>query len=381
MGRGTCSVGGVRARRASAMRGREKSAHGRFLYTEDYRNRLPDAFGEPKLLRTRFDARQHVSYQAELGARYARDYHVDAEGIHPVALMDMERYVVDEDEEAVLDPADAALVEAAQQVAGGPRAKSREVSWLMYTKYITDQADNRDTKFDGARIQESEDEEADGDPRETLIRDIERGFAAVRKDPVHPTKPDLKPIEVVPLMPGFENWANDYVEVVFDYEPLRDDPEHKNLSKEELEFLEDRAVIKSFTVQGEVPGSQQEVKDSFVAYAVPKKKEETGQGSQSKHVSGGEYTWVREYKYETGRVAEENKGTTRGLFVVNMNQGSATFNPINQRINLKRKARVDLDRIGFTPPSQITVERRDFTPEELAERQAVLDSVQHPSSS
>lgn len=151
------------------MRGREKSAHGRFLYTEDYRNRLPDAFGEPKLLRTRFDARQHVSYQAELGARYARDYHVDAEGIHPVALMDMERYVVDEDEEAVLDPADAALVEAAQQVAGGPRAKSREVSWLMYTKYITDQADNRDTKFDGARIQESEDEEADGDPRETLI--------------------------------------------------------------------------------------------------------------------------------------------------------------------------------------------------------------------
>lgn len=369
-------------RRASAMRGREKNAHGRFLYTAEYRNNLPDAFGEPKLLRTRFDARQHVSYQAELGARYARDYHVETEGIHPVALMDMERYVVPDEDGAVLDPADAALVEAAQQVAGGPRAKSREVSWLMYTKYITDHVENRDAKVDVVRDREEEDQETGGNPRETLIRDIQRGFAAVQKDPVHPTKPELKPVEVVPLMPGFDNWANDYVEVVFDYEPLRDDPEHKNLSQEELEYLEDRAIIKSFTVQGELPGSQQEVKDSFVAYAVPKKKkQETGQGFQETQVSGGDYTWVREYKYESGRAAEEIKGNTRGSFVVNMSPGSATFNPISQRINLKRKARVDLDRIGFSRPSQIVVERRDFTPEELAERRAVLDSVQHPTAS
>lgn len=48
---------------------------------------------------------------------------------------------------------------------------------------------------------------------------IEATFAAAKKDPVHPTKPSLTPVEVLPVFPDFDQWANRVVRVGFEAPP------------------------------------------------------------------------------------------------------------------------------------------------------------------
>lgn len=59
-----------------------------------------------------------------------------------------------------------------------------------------------------------------------LIKRVEKTFDDARETPVHPTRPELKPKRVLPIVPDAALWANRYRQVCFDelpHEPERED--------------------------------------------------------------------------------------------------------------------------------------------------------------
>lgn len=47
--------------------------------------------------------------------------------------------------------------------------------------------------------------------KENHIAAIEATFDSINHVPVHPTKKYLKPVEILPILPDFQLWSNQYV--------------------------------------------------------------------------------------------------------------------------------------------------------------------------
>ena len=133
------------------------------------------------------------------------------------------------------DPRDLVLLEAQDQNGHAKENKRRErpavsVPWLQKTKYITGIVEDsmrtrseKETRYldfplfvwytEFIEISGKEAEES----REEQIEIINNTFEAAKRAPVHPTKPNMKAVEILEVFPNFELWPNTQVLCLFSF--------------------------------------------------------------------------------------------------------------------------------------------------------------------
>ncbi|KAL6077565.1 RNA polymerase-associated factor [Balamuthia mandrillaris] len=309
-----------------------------FLCRLKFYNNLPPIPFDPKLLSLPLDPSRITSYQTtSLEINYQHDILSEPDlGIKiPEGLIDPHVYALPSTP-MELPEEDKALLAAYDATPSTPKDKKKRkevvrpsVSWLRKnTEYIPSEFSDVNKKAReniesqigvGSQTRQVKKVRT----REEIIHSIEKGFDVAQQTPVHPTNPNLKPVEVIPLLPDFELWSNSYSLVVFDDDPLPlgvppSHPDAKQRTKER-EHLIDNAIIKGFSTE-----DGEGEKQSFVTYFTPqkrtpsrKKKEEKEKekeddlfGDEEDEDEEGEpieeYKWTREYIYRMGQDSENH---------------------------------------------------------------------------
>eukprot|EP00211_Chloroparvula_japonica_P006908 CAMPEP_0119152432 /NCGR_PEP_ID=MMETSP1310-20130426/47793_1 /TAXON_ID=464262 /ORGANISM="Genus nov. species nov., Strain RCC2339" /LENGTH=394 /DNA_ID=CAMNT_0007144793 /DNA_START=55 /DNA_END=1235 /DNA_ORIENTATION=+ len=221
------------------------------------RNDLPDIPFGPKFLVYPFDNDRMGLYQpSTLEREYKRT--VMAGPLMGVGLnmVDPDLYRVKEDA-VTLDPADERLFGKGD--AGQGRSLQRttsggvpNVSWLRRTAYMTAAVEQVYGRERGGAPADSMEETMKVLDQEKAVAMVEETFAGAKRDPVHPTKPDMKPVAVVPILPWVDMWANNVTRVIFDQVPCPSQ-EGADGSQSAVEDPMERAIL--------VPSSVQEDKE------------------------------------------------------------------------------------------------------------------------
>jgi len=356
-----------------------------------FSNQLPDIPSDPKLLVHHFDKEALVRYRYDSVIESGHRYELLAEpdlGIH-IDLVDPHAY--DAPPDAEIDPDDMELLVTAASTEGGagsvrkPHKQLREnVTWLRKTPLMGNnlyEAVNNHAKerIETQHVARESRELAlsGGHERRSLaelVDSIEKGFdaaAALKPGQVtHPTDSSLVAEAVLPVLPDFECWHNQYVQMQFDV-----DPALEQASDLEPKYARDRvarALVKGSSTQPRdgVPATQ------YVAYLLPKdKKAAGGEGDEEAEreteaeaaqaeaedeeagVARTELEWVREYAYE---VIRQEEGAA--YFFV-MGSESVVYNECASRISLTRKALCEVS----ARPSEVVLKRRALEEHEQAE--------------
>lgn len=102
--------------------------------------------------------------------------------------------------------------------------KEADTPWLMCTTYIS----NDDTAKAQAAPAKAAAPAHSIQTVDDQVAAIEESFAAAGERPKHPRDPSLRPVQVLPVLPDFRNWMQNYLMVNFDNDPTED---HDRLSK------------------------------------------------------------------------------------------------------------------------------------------------------
>lgn len=345
-----------------------------FLCKIKFRNDLPDSTAQPKLMHINTDKDRYTRYQfTSLEKNWKHKLHVEPDLGIPLDLLDISNYKKI-DASVPLDPEDAALLlddeVQVKKAASGIRKKDRPtdkgVAWLVKTQYVSpinlDPAKQAMTEKQAKDLREQREgrriDVETGNDREQQVEVIEESFRAAKLRPKHLTKPELEPVEILPLLPDFERMGDQYVHMVFDTDPLTDAPGLADLDQDARLELESRAIVKSFTALG----SDESKPEKFIGYMVPKPEElERNFYEDDDEVS---YTWVREYHWELRRDEE------RSMYVFCFGEDSVHYLPLPNKLVLQKKkakdgkSKYDTEDKDFPIPERVTVMRRDPTQEE-----------------
>ena len=224
------------------------------------------------------------------------------------------------------------------------------------------------------------------DARAEQAAAIEASFAAVAQPPVHATNPSLRPVEVLPVLPDFERWADAFVHLQFDQDPLAEVPYAPRLppavkgaptpvlpaAEAALrESVGRGAFTKSYVLGGGPDGAPPE---RFLVYFAPTEAEarRVASGAGPAEAAETEAEWVREYSYDTRDEAQ--------LLVLFMGDGRASYVPVHKRVALRRRAARVRDGGGLDVPrpSRVTLRRRKRTDEEEAAASAAKRALTAP---
>eukprot|EP01117_Protostelium_nocturnum_P003629 TRINITY_DN14912_c0_g1_i1.p1 TRINITY_DN14912_c0_g1~~TRINITY_DN14912_c0_g1_i1.p1 ORF type:complete len:365 (-),score=167.69 TRINITY_DN14912_c0_g1_i1:47-1141(-) len=343
----------------------EKKKPSEFICKLKYSNKLPEIPFEPKLLVIPFEANRFSKYiPNSLEKNFKHPFNSEPDLGISIDLIDPNLYKSNLGEAS--DVKDTSLLkdlkeveEATGKVNRMPAKKDRgNVFWLQRTRYMSGHYDGPQFKSDtieqvGWGKKKGEKEKEMG--REEQIRAIEDTFECMKEEPVHPTNPSLKAVEVLPILPDFERWSNAYSQVVFDSNPV-DRSSHKEWQEDEFVYARSEAVIKGF----------QHENRSVVAYLVPKKrKREENEGETEV-----EYEWIREYSYDvkSGRDFQDT-------FVFAVEKDRIIYDEISSRVTLLKYK--DANR-RFIQPSRIVSVQREMNEEELKSREDRLKSLTDP---
>jgi hypothetical protein len=85
--------------------------------------------------------------------------------------------------------------------------------------------------------------------RDQQIQAIEESFRLSKLMPVHQTKPELEPVEIIPLLPDFDRVADQFVHIVFDTDPLAEADALTDLDQEARYELESRVCFTCLAFQ------------------------------------------------------------------------------------------------------------------------------------
>jgi len=160
----------------------------------------------------------------------------------------------------------------------------------------------------------------------------------------HPTKPELTAAAVLPVLPDYECWCNQYVHMRFDIDPQ--------------DARSGEALLKGFSHKEAVGAT--EIKHEFLAYLLPKPTDDLDADEE-----GRELEWVREYAYKV------NQGNDAEYFL-SMQEGGVVYNQFNGNISLTRKT---FQNVMASRPSKITLARRELEAEEQTERESQKEAM------
>ncbi|KAL4309185.1 hypothetical protein GQ457_01G040330 [Hibiscus cannabinus] len=338
-----------------------------FLCKLKFRNELPDPSAQPKLMALKNDKDRFTKYTiTSLEKMYKPKLFVEPDLGIPLDLLDLSVYnppsvrppLAPEDEELLRD--DATLTPVKKD---GIRRKERPtdkgVSWLVKTQYISPLS-MESTKQSLTEKQAKELRELRGgrnllenlNNRERQIKEIEASFEASKLRPVHATNKNLEPVEVLPLLPDFDRYDDQFVMVAFDGAPTADSEIFNKLHGSSRDEYESRAIMKSYVAPSSDPANP----EKFLAYMVPSVDElSKDMYDEDEDIS---YSWVREYNWDV-RGDDANDPTT---YLVSFDEGEARYVPLPTKLNLRKK-RAREGRSGdeiehFPIPSRIIARRR-----------------------
>jgi len=373
-----------------------------FLCKIKFRSELPDCVSQPKLLHINTDKDQYTKYTiTTLEKTYKHKLFVEPDLGIPLDLLDISGYRPPAGT-VPLDPLDAELLlddevlkkKEPESIRKKERPTDKGVAWLVKTQYISpfslESAKHLITEREAKVLREERegrrlDVETTND-RDQQIQAIEESFRLSKLMPVHQTKPELEPVEIIPLLPDFDRVADQFVHIVFDTDPLAEADALTDLDQEARYELESRAIIRSFTIPGAEEDSQPE---RLVGYMVPKPEELERDIYEDDEEIG--YTWVREYHWDMRKETEKS-------YVFCFGGDTVTYVPLSTKLVLQKKkakegkSKYEIER-DFEAPSEVTIQRRDFSQEEEDERDVLRQKFMeggvkrrhspdvHPSSS
>ncbi|XP_033165140.1 RNA polymerase II-associated factor 1 homolog [Drosophila mauritiana] len=305
-----------------------------------YGNNLPDIPFDLKFLQYPFDSHRFVQYNpTSLERNFKYDVLTEHDLGVTVDLINRELYQADS--MTLLDPADEKLLEEETLTPTDSvrsRQHSRTVSWLRKSEYIsTEQTrfqpqnlENIEAKV-GYNVKKSLREETLYLDREAQIKAIEKTFSDTKSEITkHYSKPNVVPVEVLPIFPDFTNWKFPCAQVIFDSDPA---PAGKNVPAQ----LEEMS-------QAMIRGVMDESGEQFVAYFLPT--EQTLEKRRTDFINGELYKEEEEYEYKIAREYNWNvktkasKGYEENYFFV-MRQDGIYYNELETRVRLnKRRVKV-----------------------------------------
>ncbi|XP_041002052.1 protein PAF1 homolog [Juglans microcarpa x Juglans regia] len=336
-----------------------------FLCKLKFRNELPDPSAQPKLMAMKNEKDQYTKYTiTSLEKTYKPKLFVEPDLGIPLDLLDLSVYnppsarppLAPEDEELLHD--DVAVTPVKNN---GIRRKERPtdkgVAWLVKTQYISPLS-MESTKQSLTEKQAKDLREMKGgrnilenlNNRERQIKEIESSFVACKSHPVHATNKDLYPLEVLPLLPDFDRYDDQFVVAAFDSAPTADAEVHGKLDQTVRDAYESQAIMKSYMATGS------DTDKSFLAYMVPSPDELSKNiYDEREDIS---YSWVREYHYDF-RLDDVDDPTT---YLVSFDEAEARYVPLPTKLVLRKKRAKEgrsSDEVEYFPvPSRVTVRRR-----------------------
>lgn len=341
-----------------------------FICRMKFRNELPDPSAQPKLMTLKRDKDRFTRYTiTSLEKLHKPKLYAEPDLGIPLDLLDLSVYCGPK-QKAPLSPEDEELLHGDVPLTplkkDGIRRKERPsdqgVSWLVKTQYISSLS-NEGTRQSLTEKQAKELREMkEGrcflenlNNRDRQIKEIVASFGACKSRPVHATSKSLKPVEVLPLLPYFDRYDDQFIVASFDGEPTADSEMFNKMHKSVRENHESRAIMKSFTA----PGSDPNNPERFLGYMVP------SQDELSKDIydedEDDSYSWVREYNWDVKGEYVDDLST----YLVTFDEYAARYLPLPTRLVLrKRRAKEGRSHEGdeqFVPPGKLTVRRRDAT--------------------
>ncbi|XP_018791126.1 PREDICTED: RNA polymerase II-associated factor 1 homolog [Bactrocera latifrons] len=301
-----------------------------------YGNSLPDIPFDLKFLQYPFDSNRFVQYNPTSLERNYK-YEVLTEHDLGVTIDLINRDLYQADPYAQLDPADERLLEEDVHTPHDSmrsRQHSRSVSWLRKSEYIsTEQTrfqpqnlENIEAKV-GYNVKKSLREETLYLDRDAQIKAIEKTFSDSKHEiSKHYSKPNVVPVEIMPVYPDFKNWKYPCAQVIFDSDPA---PAGKNVPAQ----LEEMS-------QAMIRGVMDESGEQFVAYFLPteetldKRRNDFAENVLYKDDEDYEYKIAREYNWNVKSKA--SKGYEENYFFV-VRQDGVFYNELETRVRLNKR--------------------------------------------
>lgn len=369
-----------------------------FLCRVQFRNDLPQVPIEPKLLAVPTSWQRFIQYRTHsLDVDRTHQLDLEPDQAIPLDMLEAPQYAVPsvrprlapEDEALLSDNSGGRLIGG--RLLGKPVVAKRgnlrgdNFSWLMNTQYISDlqlpaQKGVTEKRYKEMRAEAAaEAQEQHVDERQSQIEAIEASFVSVRNQPSHKTKPHLKPVEVLEVLPDFDRWPSNLVQVTFDAEPTKDLADLESLSEATRSAMESRAVIKSFLV----PVEEGEP-EKFAAYLLPSEAGlqaiEAGvldedQDKSAEEQTAVEYKWMREYHYETKPEDANNDN-----IVFFFGDGEVKYMPLRTKFALQKKKARGLDSkvSEIARPASISLKRRLKNEDELELEAKAMRMLEQP---
>ncbi|XP_059470215.1 RNA polymerase II-associated factor 1 homolog [Neocloeon triangulifer] len=302
-----------------------------------YCNTLPDIPFDTKFVTYPFDSTRFIQNNPTSLERTYK-YEVLAEhdlGV-TIDLINSDAYAIDQD--AMLDPIDEKLLEeevSTPQDANRKKKHSKSVSWLRRTEYIS----TEQTRFQpqtmekveakvGYSVKKALKDETLYMDRDSQVTAIEKTFAdskiTIEK---HYSKPNVVPVEVLPVYPDFKMWKYACAQVIFDSDPA---PVGRSVP----------AQIEEMS-QAMIRGVMDESGEQFVAYFLPtedtliKRKQDQSLGMEWDDESN-DYTYKMAREYNWTVKSKASKGYEENYFLVVRDDG-VYFNELETRVRLNKR--------------------------------------------
>ncbi|KAI8915762.1 RNA polymerase II-associated [Gorgonomyces haynaldii] len=218
------------------------------------------------------------------------------------------------------------------------------VPWLRRTEYIAADSkqygrvtENKESKTLGVSImRDAQVKQLMTQTIEDKIKSIEDSFIKSKKVALdslkHPTNPELKAVEIVPIFPDFGNWGNEYLLAAYDEDPTGKPQESEHATKLES------ALLKPLMHADNTPSLGYFVPVDNAALALQQKRKrmmEYGEDDDDK--TEYRYQFVREF---THKVVESNFPF---YLEIRTDEGGAFYNKIHRKINLTKRRAVSKD--------------------------------------
>lgn len=341
-----------------------------FMCRMKFRNELPDPSAQPKLMTLKRDKDRFTRYTiTSLEKMHKPKLYVEPDLGIPLDLLDLsvynppkERFPLAPEDEELLRDDEAVTPLKRDGIKRKERPSDQGVSWLVKTQYISPLS-NDGTKQSLTEKQAKEmRERKEGrnflqnvNNRERQIQEIQASFEACKLRPVHATNKNLKPVEVLPLLPCFDRYDDQFVVANFDGEPTADSEMFSKMHQPIRKDLESKALMKSFTAAGPDPDKP----ERFLGYMVPSTDELSKDiFDEDEDVS---YSWVREYNWDVKGEDPDELST----YLVSFDEDAARYLPLPTKLALRKRrakeGRSHEDGEQFVQPGKLTVRRRDAT--------------------